>query len=174
MSLNSVHHQDRSAHPQTHSRVCRARRWASGLFLVTAHGACEWAFSPPLGSAAAHSLGGAQGGEARVGGCLGPCLSPAPSCPRRFIHQVNRAAVTIQRWYRQQVQRRQARAARREHLLAQKREVSGGCVSCAPRRQAGIPGVPAAYSGVSGTSRIETWNCPMGPHPMWGLPSSLP
>ncbi|XP_044900501.1 centrosomal protein of 131 kDa isoform X4 [Felis catus] len=40
----------------------------------------------------------------------------------RFIHQVNRAAVTIQRWYRQQVQRRQARAARREHLLAQKRE----------------------------------------------------
>ncbi|XP_026908006.1 centrosomal protein of 131 kDa isoform X2 [Acinonyx jubatus] len=40
----------------------------------------------------------------------------------RFIHQVNRAAVTIQRWYRQQVQRRQARAARREHLLASKRE----------------------------------------------------
>uniref|UniRef100_UPI0029530BFE centrosomal protein of 131 kDa-like n=1 Tax=Panthera onca TaxID=9690 RepID=UPI0029530BFE len=40
----------------------------------------------------------------------------------RFIHQVNRAAVTIQRWYRQQVQRRQARAARREHLLAPKRE----------------------------------------------------
>ncbi|XP_040312576.1 centrosomal protein of 131 kDa isoform X5 [Herpailurus yagouaroundi] len=40
----------------------------------------------------------------------------------RFIHQVNRAAVTIQRWYRQQVHRRQARAARREHLLASKRE----------------------------------------------------
>ncbi|XP_042822058.1 centrosomal protein of 131 kDa isoform X1 [Panthera tigris] len=40
----------------------------------------------------------------------------------RFIHQVNRAAVTIQRWYRQQVQRRQARAACREHLLAPKRE----------------------------------------------------
>ncbi|XP_043761189.1 centrosomal protein of 131 kDa isoform X1 [Cervus elaphus] len=40
----------------------------------------------------------------------------------RFIHQVNQAAVTIQRWYRHQVQRRQAGAARLERLLASKRE----------------------------------------------------
>ncbi|XP_029784619.1 centrosomal protein of 131 kDa isoform X1 [Suricata suricatta] len=40
----------------------------------------------------------------------------------RFIHRVNQAAVTIQRWYRQQVQRRQARAARRERLRASKQE----------------------------------------------------
>ncbi|XP_030874371.1 centrosomal protein of 131 kDa isoform X3 [Leptonychotes weddellii] len=40
----------------------------------------------------------------------------------RFIHQVNQAAVTIQRWYRQQVGRRRARAACREHLLASKQE----------------------------------------------------
>ncbi|XP_068385729.1 centrosomal protein of 131 kDa isoform X3 [Eschrichtius robustus] len=40
----------------------------------------------------------------------------------RFIHQVNQAAITIQRWYRHQVQRRRAGAARLEHLLASKRE----------------------------------------------------
>uniref|UniRef100_A0A8C6G1D6 Centrosomal protein 131 n=1 Tax=Moschus moschiferus TaxID=68415 RepID=A0A8C6G1D6_MOSMO len=40
----------------------------------------------------------------------------------RFIHQVNQAAVTIQRWYRLQVQRRRAGAACLEHLLASKRE----------------------------------------------------
>lgn len=40
----------------------------------------------------------------------------------RFIHQVNQAAVTIQRWYRCQVQRRRAGAAALEHLLASKRE----------------------------------------------------
>ncbi|XP_077922380.1 centrosomal protein of 131 kDa isoform X6 [Halichoerus grypus] len=40
----------------------------------------------------------------------------------RFIHQVNQAAVTIQRWYREQVRRRRARAAFREHLLASKQE----------------------------------------------------
>ncbi|XP_077829358.1 centrosomal protein of 131 kDa isoform X23 [Macaca mulatta] len=40
----------------------------------------------------------------------------------RFIHQVNQAAVTIQRWYRRQVQRRQVGAARLEHLLQAKRE----------------------------------------------------
>ncbi|KAL1779355.1 centrosomal protein of 131 kDa isoform X1 [Sigmodon hispidus] len=40
----------------------------------------------------------------------------------RFIHQVNQAAVTIQRWYRRQVQRRQAGAASLERLLASKRE----------------------------------------------------
>ncbi|KAK2112312.1 hypothetical protein P7K49_012059 [Saguinus oedipus] len=40
----------------------------------------------------------------------------------RFIHQVNQAAVIIQRWYRQQVQRRRAGAAHLEHLLQAKRE----------------------------------------------------
>uniref|UniRef100_A0A2K5VY18 Centrosomal protein 131 n=1 Tax=Macaca fascicularis TaxID=9541 RepID=A0A2K5VY18_MACFA len=40
----------------------------------------------------------------------------------RFIHQVNQAAVTIQRWYRRQVQRRRVGAARLEHLLQAKRE----------------------------------------------------
>ncbi|XP_024091404.3 centrosomal protein of 131 kDa isoform X1 [Pongo abelii] len=40
----------------------------------------------------------------------------------RFIHQVNQAAVTIQRWYRHHVQRRGAGAARLEHLLQAKRE----------------------------------------------------
>ncbi|XP_049996440.1 centrosomal protein of 131 kDa [Alexandromys fortis] len=40
----------------------------------------------------------------------------------RFIHQVNQAAVTIQRWYRRQVQRHRAGAANLEHLLASKRE----------------------------------------------------
>ncbi|XP_045425619.1 centrosomal protein of 131 kDa [Lemur catta] len=40
----------------------------------------------------------------------------------RFILQVNQAAVTIQRWYRHQVQRRRARAARLEQLLGSKRE----------------------------------------------------
>uniref|UniRef100_A0A8C3X2L0 Centrosomal protein 131 n=1 Tax=Catagonus wagneri TaxID=51154 RepID=A0A8C3X2L0_9CETA len=40
----------------------------------------------------------------------------------RFIRQVSRAAITIQRWYRHQMQRRQAGAACLEHLLASKRE----------------------------------------------------
>ncbi|XP_011814821.1 PREDICTED: centrosomal protein of 131 kDa isoform X4 [Colobus angolensis palliatus] len=40
----------------------------------------------------------------------------------RFIHQVNQAAVTIQRWYRHQVQRHRAGAAHLEHLLQAKRE----------------------------------------------------
>ncbi|XP_012519625.1 PREDICTED: centrosomal protein of 131 kDa [Propithecus coquereli] len=40
----------------------------------------------------------------------------------RFICQVNKAAVAIQRWYRRQVQRRRAGAARLEHLLGSKRE----------------------------------------------------
>lgn len=40
----------------------------------------------------------------------------------RFIWQVNQAAVTIQRWYRCQVQRRRTGAASLEHLLASKRE----------------------------------------------------
>ncbi|XP_066237600.1 centrosomal protein of 131 kDa isoform X2 [Saccopteryx leptura] len=40
----------------------------------------------------------------------------------RFIHQVNQAAITIQRWYRHQSQQRQARAISLEHLLASKQE----------------------------------------------------
>ncbi|XP_077022309.1 centrosomal protein of 131 kDa isoform X2 [Tamandua tetradactyla] len=40
----------------------------------------------------------------------------------RFILQVNQAAVAIQRWYRCQVQRRQARATRLQRLLASKRQ----------------------------------------------------
>ncbi|XP_050619949.1 centrosomal protein of 131 kDa isoform X2 [Macaca thibetana thibetana] len=40
----------------------------------------------------------------------------------RFIHQVNQAAVTIQRWYRRQLQRRRVGAAPLEHLLQAKRE----------------------------------------------------
>ncbi|XP_072795914.1 centrosomal protein of 131 kDa isoform X3 [Vicugna pacos] len=39
----------------------------------------------------------------------------------RFIHQVNQAAVTIQRWYRHQVQRRRAGAASVQRLLESKR-----------------------------------------------------
>ncbi|XP_036079306.1 centrosomal protein of 131 kDa isoform X1 [Rousettus aegyptiacus] len=40
----------------------------------------------------------------------------------RFIHQVNQAAITIQRWYRRQAQRRRAGAASLQCLLASKRE----------------------------------------------------
>ncbi|XP_023555071.1 centrosomal protein of 131 kDa isoform X2 [Octodon degus] len=40
----------------------------------------------------------------------------------RFIRQVNQAAVTIQRWYRRQVQQRHAGFRSLEHLLASKRE----------------------------------------------------
>ncbi|XP_066093810.1 centrosomal protein of 131 kDa isoform X2 [Saccopteryx bilineata] len=40
----------------------------------------------------------------------------------RFIHQVNQAAITIQRWYRHQSQQHQARATSLEHLLASKQE----------------------------------------------------
>ncbi|XP_044103179.1 centrosomal protein of 131 kDa isoform X1 [Neovison vison] len=43
----------------------------------------------------------------------------------RFIHQVNRAAVTVQRWYRRQVQRRGAGSARPEYLLASKPKEQG-------------------------------------------------
>ncbi|XP_048653417.1 centrosomal protein of 131 kDa isoform X2 [Marmota marmota marmota] len=40
----------------------------------------------------------------------------------RFIHQVNQAAVTIQRWYRHQVQRRKAGVTDLEHLQAATQE----------------------------------------------------
>uniref|UniRef100_A0A8D0HBJ6 Centrosomal protein 131 n=1 Tax=Sphenodon punctatus TaxID=8508 RepID=A0A8D0HBJ6_SPHPU len=48
-----------------------------------------------------------------------------------FIHQVNVAAVTIQRWYRRHSQRHKAGAARLGRLLASKREVCV-CVSRSP------------------------------------------
>ncbi|XP_004404558.1 PREDICTED: centrosomal protein of 131 kDa [Odobenus rosmarus divergens] len=59
-----------------------------------------------------------------AGGALGPLRRKevTEEEAERFIHQVNQAAVTIQRWYRQQVRQRRARAARREHLLAPKQE----------------------------------------------------
>lgn len=66
----------------------------------------------------------------------------------RFIHQVNQAAVTIQRWYRHQVQRRRAGAARLERLLASKREVSVG-VRATPRGVGVNPRGPAVYGRVS-------------------------
>ncbi|KAK7803091.1 hypothetical protein U0070_001914 [Myodes glareolus] len=53
---------------------------------------------------------------------LGTPPDPDSGSLDRFIHQVNQAAVTIQRWYRRQVQRRRAGAANLEHLLASKRE----------------------------------------------------
>lgn len=54
-------------------------------------------------------------------------LRPEPRLlSNRFIHQVSQAAVTIQRWYRHQVQQHQVGAAHLEHLLASKREVSVG------------------------------------------------
>uniref|UniRef100_A0A2K6D4M2 Centrosomal protein 131 n=1 Tax=Macaca nemestrina TaxID=9545 RepID=A0A2K6D4M2_MACNE len=67
---------------------------------------------------------GAHGGVGPPGGSQG--LSRAQKASQRwwaeFIHQVNQAAVTIQRWYRRQVQRRRVGAARLEHLLQAKRE----------------------------------------------------
>uniref|UniRef100_A0A8C9Q004 Centrosomal protein 131 n=1 Tax=Spermophilus dauricus TaxID=99837 RepID=A0A8C9Q004_SPEDA len=47
----------------------------------------------------------------------------------RFIHQVNQAAVTIQRWYRHQVQRRKAGVTDLEHLQqkeGQQQQLGGG------------------------------------------------
>lgn len=46
-------------------------------------------------------------------------------------------------------------------------------MSHALRTQARIPGLPAAYSGVSGTDGIATWDCPVGPRAVWG-PRVLP
>ncbi|XP_023394427.1 centrosomal protein of 131 kDa [Pteropus vampyrus] len=43
-------------------------------------------------------------------------------CPGRFIHQVNQAAITIQRWYRHQAQQRRDGAASLKCLLASKQE----------------------------------------------------
>lgn len=60
----------------------------------------------------------------RGSGMWGTLSGPESSSLDRFIHQVNQAAVTIQRWYRCQVQRRRAGAVSLELLLASKREVS--------------------------------------------------
>ncbi|KAM9208303.1 centrosomal protein of 131 kDa isoform 2-T2 [Dugong dugon] len=60
----------------------------------------------------------------------------------RFIHQVSQAAVTIQRWYRHQLQWRRARAASLEHLLASKQEerrqrrAEGGILELHPQKVA--------------------------------------
>ncbi|KAB1266176.1 Centrosomal protein of 131 kDa [Camelus dromedarius] len=51
---------------------------------------------------------------------MGVSFSPGPPLSGRFIHQVNQAAATIQRWYRHQVQRRRAGAASVQCLLESK------------------------------------------------------
>lgn len=70
---------------------------------------------------------GAPLGLGGPGGCCSAAalgvLSPLSA---RFIHQVNQAAITIQRWYRHQAQRRRAQAASLGHLLASKLEVGVG------------------------------------------------
>ncbi|XP_044529367.1 centrosomal protein of 131 kDa [Gracilinanus agilis] len=58
----------------------------------------------------------------------------------RFIHQVNLAAVTIQRWYRHQAQRHRASASMLEQLLTSKRkerqqkQLEGNILDLEPRR----------------------------------------
>ncbi|XP_054564818.1 centrosomal protein of 131 kDa isoform X2 [Eptesicus fuscus] len=60
----------------------------------------------------------------------------------RFIHQVNQAAITIQRWYRHQAQRRRAQAASLGHLLAsklegqQRRQAEGDLLGLRQQREA--------------------------------------
>lgn len=61
-------------------------------------------------------------------------LSPLSA---RFIHQVNQAAITIQRWYRHQARRRQAQAASLGQLLASKLEVRASAGVGASARRAG-------------------------------------
>lgn len=57
------------------------------------------------------------------------CYSEQFSCPfKRFIQQVNQAAVTIQRWYRRHAKRQHASHAALKSILANKRKVSV-CVS---------------------------------------------
>lgn len=80
------------------------------------------------------------------GGCASAASTLTPFSGR-FIHQVNQAAVTIQRWYRHQVQLRRAGAARLERLLASKREVSVGV-----RVNQGVgvnPRAPAVHGKIS-------------------------
>lgn len=45
-------------------------------------------------------------------------------CVRRFIQQVNQAAVTIQRWYRRHAKRQHVNQAVLKHILASKKKVS--------------------------------------------------
>ncbi|XP_068920184.1 centrosomal protein of 131 kDa isoform X2 [Petaurus breviceps papuanus] len=58
----------------------------------------------------------------------------------RFIHQVNLAAITIQRWYRHHAQRHQAGASLLEHLLTSKRkerqqkQLEGNVLDLEPRK----------------------------------------
>lgn len=58
----------------------------------------------------------------------------------RFIHQVNQAAITIQRWYRHQAQRRRAQAASLGHLLASKLEVGVGVSHAGGGQEPGVSG----------------------------------
>ncbi|CAK7289977.1 Centrosomal protein of 131 kDa [Vulpes lagopus] len=92
------------------------------------------------GSGSFGKLQGDQAGSKHVaqnnaGGAPGPLRRKevTEEEAERFIHQVNRAAVTIQRWYRHQVQRRQARAARLECLPASNQE------GPRPEVQSGLP-----------------------------------
>lgn len=152
---------------------------ATGLWLISGRGDERLRERAAVGLSAHLGLRGARG----WGGCgsaavspqaHGPGLGPEPGCPTpgRFIHQVNRAAVTVQRWYRRQVQRRGAGSARPEYLLASKPKVS---VQCEPGgKGAGQhPRVPATHRGVSGTSAVAAWDCPAGLYPVQ-RPSFLP
>lgn len=154
------------------SGLQRSHGQATGLWLVSGHGEERLRERAAVGLSAHLGLRGDAGVGRLWLGCRestgargrASILSPAAPTPRRFIHQVNRAAVTIQRWFRRQVRRRRAGAARLEHLLASKQKVS---VECEPGGQdAGQrPGVPAMRRGVSGTSGIPAWDCPVGLYP---------
>lgn len=97
---------------------------------------------------------------------MGTLSGPESSSLDRFIHQVNQAAVTIQRWYRCQVQRRRAGAASLEHLLASKREV---------RVAVGWASIPqglavcSALSAVLKSNACQTWDHPQVHSPLWHL-----
>lgn len=96
-----------------------------------------------------------------------PGLGPEPFSLGRFIHQVNQAAVTIQRWYRRQVQRRRVGAARLEHLLQAKREVSVGAsvTPCSPRGS-GPESQGSEFLGqVESKPRIARGSCLWVQHP---------
>uniref|UniRef100_A0A8C0MLU1 Centrosomal protein 131 n=1 Tax=Canis lupus familiaris TaxID=9615 RepID=A0A8C0MLU1_CANLF len=103
------------------------KKRAAGLSKTPSEKAATWnvlddqprAFASPPDSRSPSTVGAPVGPRRRE--CTVP-LAPSFTANNRFIHQVNRAAVTIQRWYRHQVQRRQARAARLEHLPASNQE----------------------------------------------------
>lgn len=87
---------------------------------------CEGTGQVPVPRAS--SLRSAAAGRGDAGGRGAPRGGADPPSPRRFIQQVNLAAVTIQRWYRRHSQRHRAAAAALGRLLASKREV--GPVRC--------------------------------------------